>query len=169
MPEIVSREDYLKLADRLFSSNTIDVVRLANKLGIPVFKGKLAGAQKSAEIRRNEDGSYFIVVDENEPYTRQRFSIAHELAHYILHQEKLKESGTLNRDSANSEIEQQADQLAIETLMPKDKVESYIRKKGWHRLNQSILNKIARQFEVSPAAAAIRLRELGYYVGYGSV
>ena len=96
---------------------------------------------------------------------RFRFTLAHELAHWILHRELFAETNSAaahSTDTANDDIiEWQANYLAQAMLMPTGQV-----KRGFYALVQTtsrveIIHKLATIFEVSKQAMGIRLQELG--------
>ena len=62
----------------------VDVEGLAAELGVRVRRAWL-GKDISGELRPLERGRFEIVVNAADPETRQRFTIAHELGHFIYH------------------------------------------------------------------------------------
>ena len=97
--------------------------------------------------------SPLIVVNDNRPVTRQRFSIAHELGHFILgHVGGMQFSK--EGKGCNHYHEVEANRFAGELLMPKNAVYS--------TLGRPItVQKLMNAFNVSKYAAKIRLEELG--------
>ncbi len=119
---------------------------------------------KSHESGRIEKtpGGFLITVNSSEGEQRQRFTAAHELAHYLLHRDMLN-NGHLDRlfdDSENPSDpftpahEVQANRFAAELLMPE------LLLKHKHEENIS-LKDLAKTFNVSKAAMKVRLRSLG--------
>ena len=167
-----NREDILKEAENLKrTKGRIDIVELANTLGIKVYSTKDI-KQPSFIAFDPQTQSYEIYFNSKDAGTRQRFSIAHEIAHYILHRDKIVSFGVVGRNHNNSlsiSEEKEADCLAGALLMPANSVSDFIHNKGI-TLNDKIeletVKDMAKEFEVSLIAAALRLRELGYYVGY---
>ena len=93
---------------------------------------------------------------------RHRFTAAHELAHWIIHQELYSGTGdaaamlkSLSRSSeADRRIELQADMLASALLLPISQV-----KKAFYRTSgEDRVSRLAAQFGVSNQAMEIRLR-----------
>jgi len=149
----------------------IDVIDIANSLGIKVYSTKKI--QYPSMIAHNkETGYYEIYFNENEKKTRNRFSIAHEIAHYILHKSKIIEFGVVGREnlcSLSSSEELEADKLAAEILMPCSCVNEFMEHNEITRdvkIELDMIKKVAKEFETSLLATIMRLRELGYYVGY---
>jgi len=159
-------------------TGSIDVIKLADNYGIDVFPdSKHTNTDDEFHaciVYDKETDKYKIFVNPDQPLERQRFSIAHELAHFILHNSKLKEKGILNRnplDIPNRKEDSQADSLAAEILMPEKFVNEFMQEKEISKANvvkQSIVSKISDYFRVSRTVAAIRLRKLNYYVPFYS-
>lgn len=86
-----------------------------------------------------------------------RFSIAHEVAHWILHRNYLK-------NEIDKDIESEANYLAAALLMPKEKFNLEIEKfKKENRIKEDIdilINKLAERFKVSRIAARIRMESI---------
>ena len=97
---------------------------------------------------------------------RQRFTLAHELAHHVLHQAYLTEKVHVDtavlrrnqRSSLGADVKEvQANAFAAELLMPR----SLLRKYGRIDINDEIaVQTVANQFKVSVTAMAIRLESL---------
>lgn len=149
----------------------IDIVEVANALGIKVFETKEI-SQPSFIAYDSETKCYEIYINTKDVGTRQRFSIAHEIAHYLLHKDKIITFGTVGRScefSLSLAEEKEADMLAGSILMPERSVEDFIEQNKISKNDKfdlSMVKRVAKEFEVSLIAAALRLRELGYYVGY---
>ena len=149
----------------------IDVVEVANTLGIKVYETKEI-SQPSFIAYDSDLECYEIYLNAKDVGTRQRFSIAHEIAHYILHKDKIIIFGAVGRTceySLSMAEEKDADILAGCILMPENSVKEYLIKNNISiddKIERDIVKNFAKEFEVSLIAATLRLRELGYYVGY---
>lgn len=94
---------------------------------------------------------------------RLRFTCAHELAHWLIHQELYSGSGntaamqkcTAKSSEADKYIERQADKLASDLLMPINQVKRCF----YHTAGSSRIDSLAEQFGVSKQAMEIRLKE----------
>jgi hypothetical protein len=92
---------------------------LARALGVPIKASTLAPGI-SGEIRPSGDG-FVIRVNRHDPIKRQRFTVAHELAHFLLHRNEIGNGiadDVLYRSSLSDRREQQANRLAADILMP---------------------------------------------------
>ena len=147
-----------KLKIRQFQDGApVDVKRMAESFGLRVWESILLGTGISGKLMpdRKNGGSagYSILVNADEPLTRKRFTIAHELAHFILHRDFIGEGFTEDafyRGKLSNWQEAQANRLAADILMP-IRLIIPIRHHG-----SSVL---AKEFEVSEAAMKIRLEQ----------
>lgn len=94
-----------------------------------------------------------IFVNKNDGEQRKRFTIAHELGHFFLHEDnKLK----VSYRGGQSHEETEANRFAAELLMPEDLV-----KQEYQKFPILVPREFARIFDVSAAAMEIRLEQLG--------
>ncbi|MEZ5246684.1 MAG: ImmA/IrrE family metallo-endopeptidase [Acidimicrobiales bacterium] len=98
-----------------------------------------------------------ITINAGEPFTRQRFTLAHEFQHIILHPFVDEMFAGSSRTTAEARAEQLCDYFAACLLMPKLLVrQAWV--SGGDNQNPDIL---ARLFGVSTPAMQLRLRQLG--------
>lgn len=134
---------------------------LAKELGVRIRVSSL-GTGVSGQISR-EDNGYTIKVNRNEARERQRFTIGHELAHYLLHRDVVDSSpdgitdNVLYRSGAPERIEYEANRLAAEIVMPMALVEKELQKRFGGVVTEASIEALAKRFEVSKAAMEIRL------------
>lgn len=99
-----------------------------------------------------------ILINLNESNNRNegglRFSIAHEIAHWILHRFYLE-------SEISDDIEVEANNLAAALLMPKEKFKQEIEllrlENDKYKGEEWIINKLAEKFNVSKTSARIRM------------
>lgn len=142
----------------------VDVDGLLRELKIPLEKTVDLPADVLGQITALPNDQYKITINKKDHYFRQRFTMAHELGHLLMHRHLLN-NGT-NDDKAyrstdraafynpniRSAQETQANQFAANLLMPAELVRS-----EWERLGPG-LKAMAKAFQVSPAAMRIRLQ-----------
>ena len=138
----------------------VDVEAIAREVGIGVVRSDELG-RNSGMITRDASaecpGGYRIAVNGRQAVTRQRFTIAHELAHVELHAELIGDGvlvSALYRSpefSAPQEIE--ANARAAEIIMPRALIMKALEL-------ETDTRKLASMFAVSPIAMETRLREL---------
>lgn len=148
------------LADELrinsgFEKKYISVEEIARNLGFEVFGTTFKDSNISGKVIHNDDVKEIYVADES--YERQRFTIAHEIGHIILHHEageSINEVDYRTSDKDFNRKEFQANAFASALLMPKKEAI-----KTWESLSD--VDDFAEYFEVSKKAASIRLLNLG--------
>ena len=113
----------------------VDVESIAHDLGVRVVRDFL-GPKISGKIQRDTTGTYTIVVNAGESPARQRFTIAHELAHYLYHRDligdgvsdspayRAPDETIYQTTRLEKRHEVQANQFAANLLMPKELVGS---------------------------------------------
>lgn len=137
--------------------NSLDVIQLAQSLGCKVEEVDFDPDTISAKVQKVADGSYLIQVSRRDSAKRQRFSIAHEISHIVLHDDdefvewRKPLSDYDDPDMLYKEV--QANMLASALLMPKELV-----KKVWGETKD--IDDLAEAFNVSRSAAYYRLDNL---------
>ncbi|WP_338326675.1 ImmA/IrrE family metallo-endopeptidase [Pectobacterium brasiliense] len=135
----------------------VKVGALAKSFGISV-KNSTLNAGISGEIRRENDG-YVIRVNRHDVKARQRFTLAHEIAHFLLHRNLIGDGivdDVLYRSSLSDVLEAQANRLAADILMPM----KYVNKKMVelsHLKEEERIEKLAALLDVSIIALKFRL------------
>ena len=144
------------------------IERLARIAGAEIYFEPFEG-QLSGMMRRREGRSSIIGVNSNHPLTRQRFTIAHELGHILLHRDEtfhVDERPAIRfRDEesslATSADEIEANQFAAELLMPEFLVKKEVQKLDDEIDSEDAITELADRFAVSEQAMTLRLSRLG--------
>lgn len=92
---------------------------------------------------------------------RLRFTIAHELAHWILHREIIMQSNreaAFNESTCDNKIEAQADYMASALLMPLGGVKRFFYSVSGKSTQNDAVSMTAEHFGVSKQAMSIRLK-----------
>lgn len=146
----------------------VPVERIAENLGLEVRYAPYDGDLSGALVRSN--GETYIGVNSSDHSNRQRFTIAHELGHFILHKGITihvdKDFRVNLRDGDSSKgvdpSEMEANRFAAELLMPtRFLIIDVERLSG---VSQAELDSMARRYKVSPHAMRIRLSNFGILV-----
>lgn len=131
---------------------------LARALGVPI-KAATLGPGISGEIRPGERDGFVIRINRHDPAKRQRFTVAHEIAHFLLHRDEIGtgiEDDVLYRSSLSDRREQQANRLAADILMPNDLLAD-AREAAEEKGVGDIVLYLADLFAVSEAAMRIKV------------
>lgn len=132
----------------------VNVVSIAKAMGLRVYSVEGWPDNLSGKLKNNR-GEFQILVNATHAYVRQRFTIAHELAHYILHRESIGDGisdDALYRSGLSSKMETEANKLAADILMPRELID---RTFLIDKLNT--VDQMATKFAVSNSAMSIRL------------
>jgi Zn-dependent peptidase ImmA (M78 family) len=163
----MNKEKILLEAINIFKKNgLIDIVEFAKNLNIDVFGDDLC-SESSYIVLNKQNGRYQIFVNTNDTKQRQRFSIAHEIGHFILHKDLIDKYGKVSRDNLNSldiEKEKEADKIASDILMPENIVKDFVEGLLKSNINNNTIYNVMEYFNVSKPFAILRLRNLNYYV-----
>ena len=141
----------------------VPVERLARDAGIEIRLGDLG---ETSGLLARRSGFTIIGVNSTQHETRQRFTIAHEFGHYLLH-EGLESH--VDRDyriafrdktssDASSVIEMEANFFAANLLMP----EEFLQKDGGEDAidHDEEVAKLAKRYKVSRHAMSLRLTNI---------
>lgn len=150
----------LTILERHQNAPPVKVSRIAGDLGIPTSVASFL-PNISGQLRRtdNTPSGFQIRVSRSEGRERQRFTIAHELAHYFLHRDLIKHEisdNILLRSGLSDRLEVEANALGAYIIMP-DKL---LRANVAHEpegLSRTEVERLASIFQVSFDAMRIRL------------
>ena len=160
----------IKTLREKFSGIPVPVIAMAQELGIKIYESYDFTNTQSGSIKK-EDGQFVIYLNGLDSPTRKRFTIAHEMGHFLMHSDYLnqgKESITeikqpvpiLKRPSSSTDVlaeekkrEIEANCFAAELLMPEEKF-----KEVFSQANK--IDEVANTFNVSPSAVTIRAKDL---------
>ncbi len=138
----------------------VSVGSIAKEFGIDV-KASTLPAGISGTIQET-NGSFFVRINRHDVKARQRFTVAHEIAHFLLHKDFIGDGITddvLYRSKLSDVLEAQANRLAADIIMP------------WHLIEDSLSRNsdikgekkyetISDEANVSTTAIKIRLGKI---------
>lgn len=133
---------------------------IARALGLTVKSATLP-VGISGEIRPNpkDPGTYIIRVNRHDSSKRQRFTVAHEIGHFLYHRDMIGagiRDDVLYRSGLSNKMEAEANRLAADILMPRDLVDNKLEEAKAQGI-EDIVCYLADEFDVSEAAMKIRL------------
>ena len=146
----------------------VPIERIAKVYGVRVEYAPLDNELSGfAHIRDNVP---IVGINTLHAPTRQRFTLAHELAHVELHRHELEyavhvDRGSLRRDALAAEgvdpIEIEANTFAAELLVPTKFLISALEGRSVDLEDDKAVVALAKRFKVSDAAMRYRLSSLG--------
>jgi Zn-dependent peptidase ImmA (M78 family) len=152
------KADYILKQLGVTEPHEIDVEAIAWYLGAVVRYDDLQDCE--ARIVGTDDAAIITVNKKSSPQ-RQRFSVCHELGHWIYHRRRMLmcQGDDIERPSPDAaNMERMADKFASELLMPNFLFGAMAQELG--RPSMSLVRKLAETFNTSQTAAAIRLVEV---------
>lgn len=146
--------------DEYLDEHPVKLGAMAKRLGVKVLLSTLPRGT-SGQIGQ-ENGDFVIRINRHEAKHRQRFTLAHEIAHYLLHRDKIIESGgwsenVLLRSGQPANLEYEANRLASDLVIPSHQLaEATAEYSG--PMTSEVIEDLARRFRVSTAAMEIKLQ-----------
>ena len=139
-------------------TDPVNVSELANVLGIAVRYEPMQDEESGSLKKEKKTGSWIMTVNSLHHPHRQRFTIAHEIAHRIRHagSSDCFEDKTFFRNGDTNWMETEANAFAAALLMPTNAFNNFIENES------SKVENIAMHFQVSSHAVRIRAKVLGY-------
>ncbi len=161
-------QEYLNLApevraeiDEYLSEYPVKLGSIAKRLGVKVLLSTLPRGT-SGQIGQ-ENGDFVIRINRHEAKHRQRFTLAHELAHFLLHRDRVEaangwsENVLLRAPDQPMQIEYEANRLASDLVIPSAQLsEATAEYSG--PMTPEVIEDLARRFGVSTAAIEIKLQ-----------
>jgi hypothetical protein len=132
----------------------VSLVDVVSTLNLSLIRAAREPFQSEAALIPLGD-SHAIVLRGTGDERRRRFTIAHEIGHFVLHPGRVAPERGGPANQAGRDQEREADVFAAELLMPE------------HLVRQAVLEVgadtacLAGRFEVSEQAMSVRLRRLG--------
>jgi hypothetical protein len=148
-------KDILASIRGLQLSAPVDISGIARALGLNVWESKslpdnVAG-KLSRDAKNGGAAGFSIIVRAQDSLVRKRFTVAHEIGHFLLHQHLIQDEivdDALYRSNLSTSMEAKANGVAADLLMP------------WHLLDsvaEKRASELAALFQVSRQAIEIRL------------
>ncbi|ARU60940.1 hypothetical protein CBW65_07475 [Tumebacillus avium] len=170
--DLVEKRAYKLLEELKINQLPIPVEKIAKKLGIEIheeeFENELSG------VLYRDQNQVVIGVNKLHHEKRKRFTIAHEIGHFILHKGNPihidKEFFVNFRDATSSQAtnieEIEANTFAAALLMPKELVKKELANIAVDGIDPfqeetEIISELSRKFRVSHQSLCIRLGKLG--------
>jgi Zn-dependent peptidase ImmA (M78 family) len=146
--------------DYMRASPPTDLMGLASTLGIKIRYEDMGDKAGKIELIRHPGGEkeFVITINDEHAETRQRFTLAHEIAHFIKHRKQLEAGNIVDnamyRSLLPEPMEWEANRYAAQLLMPLSAMQ-----KVWREGYRTPAD-FAVRMGVSEQAAEIRLQQL---------
>lgn len=155
---MISITEYLGIARKHLQSAPVNVVRLTYDLGMVLYENGDWPETVSGMILKDRKGGgksgYAVIVNDKHCEVRRRFTIAHEIGHFILHPDligdRIGDDG-LYRSHLPNIRETEANRFAANLLMPTELIEKA------EAAGVDTIPDLARIFEVSRSTMSARL------------
>ena len=164
------------LAELGIEEPPVPVELVARKLGLEVERAVLG--DEISGVLVVVDGRGVIGVSSNQAPARQRFTIAHECGHFVLHRDRLpvfidkqflKPYFAAYRSSVSAtgedRMEREANSFAAALLMPVVLLQDVISKLEHDLTDDQVVDALARRFQVSRQSMSFRLANLAAAAG----
>lgn len=162
---IESEADQLLVAAGIHAP-PVPVEQVATHLGIKIEETDLVGEDCSGVLVRHGNRA-IIGVNKTHPLNRRRFSIAHEIGHFVLHEgDTYIDNGyrvqfrDLESGSGTKGEEMDANAFAAALLMPAEWVKDAFYQQPFDLTEDGVLRMLAQKFQVSTQAMSYRLMRL---------
>jgi Zn-dependent peptidase ImmA (M78 family) len=168
--DVIRKEASQLLRKHRIKSPPVPVDKIAESLGATVryspFEGELAGML----VRAN--GQLIIGVNSLHHVNRQRFTIAHECGHLLLHEGEeihIDRTFRINKRNEVSSMAVDADEIeanrfAAELLMPLDMIMADLHEHEIDVENEQELKQLAQRYQVSVQSLTHRITNLIDYL-----
>ena len=155
-----SAKDFIRTAkaNNFYNGEALEIDKLIENIPNLEIRHKPLDSSISGSLYREGD-KWIITVNSSHHPRRQRFTLAHELGHFVYHKDEDNQfdDTTFFRGVSNDNIESKANEFASELLMPEDVVRNLIDIE-----NIRNIENLSKHFDVSAAAMLYRVKELGY-------
>jgi len=170
-PQKIETQARKLLTDLGIDKPPVPVDVIATKLGAHLTYSPLDGDISGMVFRDN--GEVIIGINSLHHPNRQRFSIAHEIAHVVLHKGMEVHVDRTFRVNMRNDVssraidpeEIEANRFAAELLMPEHMLVNDLRGQEIDLENEAGLKRLAERYRVSLQALTIRLTKLGLISG----
>jgi hypothetical protein len=159
----------------------IDLIEICIRNDFEYIFDADASVKEPGKVKHREDGSFFIFINtynsdcktgfssDQTIRRRQRFTLAHELAHCVYNshtnldlQQSLTNRSNPHRKSYIKIREDQANQFAAHLLIPRKSFDDFSKKVGWKDIHKLII-ETSQTFDVSLEVAGQQIAKLAKY------
>lgn len=136
----------------------VDLDEIAEKFNLSLIEKPLTGCDGA--LLRSATGSKGIIVVKGSirEFGRKRFTVAHELGHFVLHGASAAcISSDVGQWSDARQREKEADEFSAELLIPSDEVQPLVNS---HEPSLQLIRRVAEEYETSLSASGWRFCDI---------
>lgn len=160
------------IADFQVTEPPVDILNIVKRIGIELVEYNLGDDTSGVLMIRNKKGT--IGYNPKDAQVRRRFTVAHELGHYLLHRTSndlfvdnfflMKFRGNNSYTENDHVDEQEANAFAAAVLMPENFIDDEMKNTVYRGLTEiDFIGRLAKKFEVSIPAMTYRLTNLNIF------
>ncbi len=153
-------ENERKIIEKYSKETPVRLGAIARDLGIEVYRSSLKpNISGLIEPSPTAPSGFRIKINRHESDERQRFTLAHEIGHFILHRYDIGGGvvdNTLYRSNLSSRKEMEANRFAANLIIPLANLREEIGEMG-RAISDDTVVALAKKFRVSQQAMSIRL------------
>src|SRR5581483_8605180 len=141
----IENDAYSILAQFSINEAPIPIEEITKKMGVGLISYDMGEEVSGMLVLQNGNGT--IGYNSKHSKNRQRFTIAHELGHFVLHRDKenlfvdkdflVKYRSSKSYNSDEIRLEQQANAFAAALLMPKQFIMNYLTSEKYKNYSES--------------------------------
>ncbi len=139
-------------------TSPLDLNKLSNLLGVTVRFVPMDDDDSGCLNKDKQTGTWVMQVNSLHHPNRQRFTMAHELGHFVKHSMINSDFAdkTFFRNGETNHIEKEANFFAGELLMPEGEFIRFVKEVS------GTVEDISNHFHVSTLAVRVRAKQLGF-------
>lgn len=166
--EVIEIKAEETLNDLNIKGTPVPIEEVATRLNLKISR---APSKDFSGLLIRKDGHALIGVNSSEAPVRQRFTIAHEIGHFVLHPQKdtfVDYRNGHEKGEPKSPKESQADMFAAALLMPRKNIIKDFNSIVRGLSDDEVRAILARRYDVSEDAMRYRLKNLGLSLSLSS-
>lgn len=167
--DVIHKKALILIKNNGVDSWPVDVENIAKQMDVEVIETLLPD-ETSGVLEKTQSGKNTIFVNKTHAPVRKRFTIAHEIGHYLLSSrdgiyvdKKIFFRNGKSQQAINDD-EIAANSFAAELLMPTPFIKKALNKflqNGIFDSGEDVVQKLSDEFKVSTTAMSIKLQNMG--------
>lgn len=139
----------------------VDFYKILREKGVHLFRRKLVNSNISGLYMLHPVAGHCILLNYNDDFYRQNFSLGHELGHLVLDSTDLNFSLTSDITSPKTEIEKRANEFSAQFLFPYE-MRSNLSKYN-NKWDNELIMKYCNELRISSKVFCYSMRKSGFF------